>query len=373
MSATVTYKGNTLTTVNNETKVLETKGTWLEDDISITATSESENGSVYQDEDGYVVLDDEPGVNISVTSLSVTSNGTYTAPAGIAYSPVDVLVNAIPKVEALTVTPSDTNQIFTAGTQETQISYKRVTDGSATEAWSINLTSSFSNGDTFKIVGRIGREQAGTLFVDSVTIDESFTWDGITHAFTYHTGGYAYTLNINPGNIVVYTGKTTDYELTVYKVKTVDGYSPVTVLAASGGSGGLEYEEGTVTFNSITTSQRVQFSKVHSKLPCFYFVTPTDTGMYVSRAVTISFLLTEDDGVVIDENNSASYGMVGRTVIGSTSYANLALTRLTVPSSSTDTSSVNSPRYWATESDICIPASNSYKLIGTYKWVAVWR
>ena len=35
MSATVTYKGNTLTTVNNETKILETAGTWLEDDITI--------------------------------------------------------------------------------------------------------------------------------------------------------------------------------------------------------------------------------------------------------------------------------------------------------------------------------------------------
>lgn len=35
MSATVTYKGATLTTVNNETKTLETAGTYLEDDITI--------------------------------------------------------------------------------------------------------------------------------------------------------------------------------------------------------------------------------------------------------------------------------------------------------------------------------------------------
>lgn len=39
MSATVTYKGNTLTTVNNETKILETAGTWLEDDITIEDSS----------------------------------------------------------------------------------------------------------------------------------------------------------------------------------------------------------------------------------------------------------------------------------------------------------------------------------------------
>lgn len=42
MSATVTYKGNTLTTVNNETKILETAGTWLEDDLTIADVTESE-------------------------------------------------------------------------------------------------------------------------------------------------------------------------------------------------------------------------------------------------------------------------------------------------------------------------------------------
>ncbi len=39
MSTTVTYKGSTLTTVSNETKKLNTAGTWLEDDITITDSS----------------------------------------------------------------------------------------------------------------------------------------------------------------------------------------------------------------------------------------------------------------------------------------------------------------------------------------------
>lgn len=41
MSATVTYKGQTLTTVQNTTATLETAGTWLEDDITITDSSGS--------------------------------------------------------------------------------------------------------------------------------------------------------------------------------------------------------------------------------------------------------------------------------------------------------------------------------------------
>lgn len=39
MATTVTYKGTTLTTVDNATKVLETAGTWLEDDLTLTDVS----------------------------------------------------------------------------------------------------------------------------------------------------------------------------------------------------------------------------------------------------------------------------------------------------------------------------------------------
>lgn len=49
MSATVTYKGNTLTTVNNETKILETAGTWLEDDITIEDSSSASNPTLIID------------------------------------------------------------------------------------------------------------------------------------------------------------------------------------------------------------------------------------------------------------------------------------------------------------------------------------
>lgn len=104
MSTTIQYKGSIIATVNGETKKLTTKGTWLEDDISVTATPESENGSVYQDEDGYVVLDDEPGTNISTGPLSATSNGTYTAPVGTAYTPVTV--NVQPALQTKSATPS---------------------------------------------------------------------------------------------------------------------------------------------------------------------------------------------------------------------------------------------------------------------------
>ena len=41
MSTTVTYKGNTIATLSNETKTLTTAGTWLDANIQITDTAEA--------------------------------------------------------------------------------------------------------------------------------------------------------------------------------------------------------------------------------------------------------------------------------------------------------------------------------------------
>lgn len=57
MSTTVTYKGSTLTTVNNKTKVLNTARTWLEDNITITDKTDLSNYTekyIYQDENGFI-------------------------------------------------------------------------------------------------------------------------------------------------------------------------------------------------------------------------------------------------------------------------------------------------------------------------------
>ena len=94
MSTTVTYKGSTLTTVNNQTRTLKTAGKYMEGDVILTDVTESGGGgNVWQDQDGYVHLDNEGTTPITVEALSVTQNGTYTAPTGKAYSPVSVNVS----------------------------------------------------------------------------------------------------------------------------------------------------------------------------------------------------------------------------------------------------------------------------------------
>lgn len=45
MATTVTYKGQTLATVENQTKTLQTKGTWCEDDFTLTDVSGGGGGT----------------------------------------------------------------------------------------------------------------------------------------------------------------------------------------------------------------------------------------------------------------------------------------------------------------------------------------
>lgn len=47
MSTTVSYKGNTIATVDNNTKTLTTAGTWLEADIVLTDTTIDGNELAY--------------------------------------------------------------------------------------------------------------------------------------------------------------------------------------------------------------------------------------------------------------------------------------------------------------------------------------
>lgn len=63
----------------------------------------------------------ETSGDVTVRPLSVVENGTYTAPAGSAYNPVDVNVEAEITTEALSVV---TNGTYTApsGTAYTQVS-----------------------------------------------------------------------------------------------------------------------------------------------------------------------------------------------------------------------------------------------------------
>lgn len=69
MATTVTYKGETLTTVDNQTKVLQTAGTWMEDDLTLVDVSGGGGWTTDGIADG-----SEPN-----GAITITNNGTIRA------------------------------------------------------------------------------------------------------------------------------------------------------------------------------------------------------------------------------------------------------------------------------------------------------
>ena len=94
--------------------------------ITIGTASGTANGDVWQDAQGYVHLSDEQGTNVGVDELTVTANGTYTAPSGWAYNPVKVNLpttsRAVPSISVssgglITATSTQTAGVVSAGTE----------------------------------------------------------------------------------------------------------------------------------------------------------------------------------------------------------------------------------------------------------------
>lgn len=72
------------------------------------------NGSVSQDDDGYIVLNDGDGSGTPLVPLTVTQNGTYTAPSNTGYTPVTVSVNTVPTLQSKTASPTESVQTIVA-------------------------------------------------------------------------------------------------------------------------------------------------------------------------------------------------------------------------------------------------------------------
>ena len=76
MSTTVTYKGSTLTTATNQTKVLETAGKYMEDDVTIVdvTTSSLQSKSATPSESQQVLTPDSGYDGLSSVTVAPIPN-----------------------------------------------------------------------------------------------------------------------------------------------------------------------------------------------------------------------------------------------------------------------------------------------------------
>lgn len=96
------------TTATSNT-ILQGYGAYGKDGVWIDGIAKQNTGmeSVTQDQEGFVVLDDDEGNQIAVNPLSVTENGTYTAATGNAYNPVTVNIPSPDFIVTLTKNSND--------------------------------------------------------------------------------------------------------------------------------------------------------------------------------------------------------------------------------------------------------------------------
>ena len=79
MSTTVSYKGSTLTTVNNQTRTLHTAGKWLEGDITLVDTTTSQAISISDVSNSTGTTAVITGTVPSYGTKTISQNGTYNA------------------------------------------------------------------------------------------------------------------------------------------------------------------------------------------------------------------------------------------------------------------------------------------------------
>lgn len=229
----------------------------------------------------------------TITELNVTQNGTYTAPAGTAYSPVNVEVSGggSPTISPLSVTPSTSEQTFNSSSVD---GYKPVVvsampSGSVTAPSSISGTSaSVSTGtNTLTLtksvsvtpnVTTVGYISSGTAGNSSVSLTASVT----TKAAATITPGTS-DQTIASGTYL--TGTQTisgDADLVAGNIKKdVSIFGVTGTYEGSGGGGATNFVSGSFTTNSSSGAQSISIPYTGTGYP-IYCCVEVDGGYYNS-------------------------------------------------------------------------------------------
>ena len=275
-------------------------GVWMDGSLVPGA----DDGYVYQDEDNYVVLDDDEGIGVGVTPLSVSANGTYNAGSRRAYNPVTV--NVQPALQSKTVTPTESQQTITPDSGKyglSQVVVNGIDAGyvgsSVPRKSSANLTIS-----DYSVIAPAGYYSGnatinlGAMIPTTATTSSGELWDTIhaTNTQVYVNMPKGYNNTSRYARIYADAGKATTPATTITANPTISVNSSGLITATAAGTSSVTPTvsagyvstgtAGTITVSGSATSQ------LTTKGATTYTPTTTNqtiaSGTYLTGAQTIS-------------------------------------------------------------------------------------
>lgn len=162
------------------------------------------------------------------------------------------------------------------------------------------------------------------------------------------------------------------------------------IASISGGTSGLEYEEGTFTVNADTKTPQINFLNTHNTLPAIIFVKDNTTESTVPQKGLCYWSYTSQEYLgnplkMPTSSSSTSYYSTICLLARSETAAGIGTSTNNCAVSATNpgTSSKSYPRYFASESsftprtDMISSSSSianaSYLTNREYKWIAIWK